>query len=158
MRAITVGLVLAFASSCTCFSVGFMPLRAGAPRRVLSPQAAQDLGIVTGQELKPLGDSIVIDLQSVPSTTQAGILLPTVFEDEDEDDAFVKPEPRAGTVLAVGPGALTKDGARAPMPSLASGQKVVVAPTAGTRIPLDGRPLRESTIFLFKAEDIWASC
>lgn len=84
--------------------------------------------------------------------------MPTVFQDEHEDDLFVKPEPRAGVVLAVGPGSITKNGQNAAMPALVPGQKVVVAPTAGIRVPLKGKPVQDSTVFIFNAEDIWAKC
>ena len=149
-------LFVAFASHCACFSVGDLAARITSPR-VLPPQAYAST-IESGEQLQPLDDHIVIDLQSAPSATVAGILLPTVFEDEQEDEAFAKAEPRAGTVLAVGPGALTTNGNRAPMPDIMVGQKVVVGPKAGIRIQLKDKPLRESTIFLFKAEEIWAVC
>jgi co-chaperonin GroES (HSP10) len=155
-RRLALALFVAFASHCACFSVGGLAARITSPR-VLPPQAYAST-IESGEELQPLEDHIVIDLQSAPSATVAGILLPTVFEDEQEDEAFAKPEPRAGTVLAVGPGALTKNGNRAPMPDIKVGQKVVVGPKAGIRIQLKDKPLRESTIFLFKAEEIWAVC
>ena len=44
------------------------------------------------------------------------------------------------------------------MPDIKVWQKVVVGPKAGIRIQLKDKPLRESTIFLFKAEEIWAVC
>ena len=54
-------------------------------------------------------DYILVDLQVVPEASSGGILLPTVNYDFDEknEEAFVAPKPRAGTVVAVGPGART---------------------------------------------------
>ncbi len=70
---------------------------------------------------KPLHDYVLVDLQTVPSTTEAGILLPTVyyeFENKNEE-AFVDPEPRVGTVVAVGPGRLSGNKKKIlPMPDL----------------------------------------
>ena len=53
--------------------------------------------------LKPLLDYVLVDLQSVPSATEAGILLPTVYYEFEEknEEAFVAPKPRAGTRVAV---------------------------------------------------------
>ena len=73
-------LFVAFASHCACFSVGDLAARITSPR-VLPPQAYAST-IESGEQLQPLEDHIVIDLQSAPSATVAGILLPTVFEDE----------------------------------------------------------------------------
>ena len=146
-------LVLTLATHSSCLALGSARTHLHSCRTP-PPYASVD----SGEKLVPLADYLVVDLQSVPSATQAGVLLPTVFQDDQEDDAFVKPEPRAGTVLAVGPGIRTRDGEYASMPAISTGQKVVVAPTAGVRVPLEGRPLRESTIFLFKADEIWAMC
>jgi len=120
--------------------------------RTLPPRAT----LLDGEQLVPLNDHIVCDMEVVPSATQAGILLPTTFTDEDNEflSAFAKPEPKAGTVLAVGPGALTDGGKRVP-PAITVGSRVIVAPTAGIRVPLEGKPLTESSIFCFTAEDVW---
>ena len=149
-------LLLLHASTCASFAVASVQSQLrGSIRRVQPPCAKV---ITTGEEIVPLTDHIVVDLQSIPSETQAGILLPTVFEDEQEDLAFVQPEPRAGTVLAVGPGALTKGGEHATMPKITKGQKVVVGPVGGVRIPLDGKSKQDCTVYLFKADDIWGVC
>ena len=49
-------------------------------------------------------------------------------------------------------------GTRAPMPDIAVGQKVVVGPARGIRIAEQGKLARESTTYLFHADEIWASC
>ena len=45
---------------------------------------------------------------SEPDSSLGGILLPTVYYaiEEKNEEAFVKPEPRAGTIVAIGPGRL----------------------------------------------------
>lgn len=95
--------------------------------------------------------------QSIPSQTEVGILLPTTFMNEFDDAEFLKPECRAGVVKAMGPGAMLEDSTRAPMPDFKVGQKVIVGPEKGERVQLDGQSLQESTLFLFKAEEIWSS-
>lgn len=107
--------------------------------------------------ITPLGDYILVDLQSIPSQTEVGILLPTTFMNEFDDAEFLKPECRAGVVKAMGPGAMLEDSTRAPMPDFKVGQKVIVGPEKGERVQLDGQSLQESTLFLFKAEEIWSS-
>ena len=102
-----------------------------------------------------LGDMVLVDLLNVPAKTAKGILMPTVFQDDDEDDAFVKPAPRVGTIVSVGPGRVGKDGQLVPMPPISVGQKVVVGTSKGERVQLDGESLQESTLFLFTAEEVW---
>ena len=75
----------------------------------------------TAAGIKPMQDYVLVDLQSVPSATSSGVLLPTVYFDgtEKNDEAFIAPEPRAGTVVAVGPGRRSWDGnVLIPMPPL----------------------------------------
>ena len=154
-RAMTsVRILLSCLATAASFTAPGSPWVQAAARRASPPQAAA----VPADNVTPLFGQILVDLQSKPSTTTAGILLPTCFEDDDEIETFAKPEPRAGTIVAMGPGAITKSGDTAPMPPLSVGQKVVVAPTAGMRIQEEGKLLRDSTLFLFEAQDIWASC
>ena len=109
--------------------------------------------------MTPMTDQILVDLQSIPSETKGGVLLPTAFEDDDEFEQLLSPEVRAGVVVAIGPGAWKKDGeARSPMPDVKVGQKIIVSPTAGIRLQQEGKTVRESTMFLFEARDIWAVC
>ena len=147
----------------TCFSAVERAPHAGATaacaRRALSPRAAVEMPV---DKLTPLTNHVIVQLQREPDATLSGVLLPSVFDEDDDPNfqaaAFVTPKPRVGTVLAVGPGLLKTDGSRAPMPDIAEGQKVVVGPSLGTRLQEEGRPLRESTLFLFEAEEIWAVC
>lgn len=80
--------------------------------------------------------------------------MPTTFMNEFDDAEFTLPEVRAGVVVAVGPGALASDGSTIPMPPLEIGQKIVVGPTKGDRVQLEGQSLQEATLYLFKAEDV----
>lgn len=101
-------------------------------------------------------DYVLVDLQSVPSSTEAGILLPTVFFDVEEknEEAFVKAEPRAGTVVAWGPGRLSYDGSTLiPMPPLSVGQKIVCGAEKGERVVLDGESMGDATHYLFRIDE-----
>ncbi|MGE3805649.1 MAG: co-chaperone GroES [Gemmataceae bacterium] len=53
-------------------------------------------------KVRPLGDRIVVRRKSAESTTKGGIVLPDAAQNK----------PQMGTVLAVGPGHVTKDGTR----------------------------------------------
>jgi chaperonin GroES len=70
--------------------------------------------------LQPIGDRIIVRREAASETTSGGILLP--------DNA--KNKPQRGTVLAVGPGRVKKDGSRAPM-QLKVGDKVLFTSWAG---------------------------
>ena len=110
----------------------------------------------TAAGIKPMQDYVLVDLQSVPSATSSGVLLPTVYFDgtEKNDEAFIAPEPRAGTVVAVGPGRRSWDGnVVIPMPPLSVGQKVVVGADRGERVVLEGESASEATHFLFKINE-----
>ena len=80
--------------------------------RAPAPSAAEGELPASAALLKPMQDYILVDLQVVPEASSGGILLPTVYYDFDEknEEAFVAPKPRAGTVVAVGPGARSFDG------------------------------------------------
>ncbi len=109
----------------------------------------------------PLGDQVLVDLQSMPSETAGGLLLPTVFQDRLEggftDDNFVEPEPRSGLIVAVGPGAPDDNGKPVPV-TLKVGQKVVVGPTGGQKVMEKGKSAADCTTFLFREEEIWTTC
>ena len=71
--------------------------------------------------LQPIGDRIIIRRESSDAKTAGGILLP--------DSAQKKPQ--RGTVLAVGPGRISrKDGSRSPL-QLKVGDKVLFTSWAG---------------------------
>lgn len=101
-------------------------------------------------------DYVLVDLQSVPSSTDTGILLPTVYYEFEEknEEAFVKPAPRAGVVVAVGPGRRSADGNMViPMPPLTPGQKVVCGTGKGERVVLDGEATNDATHYLFRVDE-----
>src|SRR5262245_24384654 len=70
--------------------------------------------------LKPIGDRIIVRREAADDRTAGGIVLPDT----------AKNKPQRGTVLAVGPGKLKKDGTRAAM-QLKAGDKVLFAGWAG---------------------------
>ena len=126
------------------------------PRATAAIQAT--MRVPSADVVAPLNDHILVDLQSVPSQTTTGILLPTAFLDDEEDDAFAAPEPRAGTILAIGPGRVSEDGTKIPMPDLKVGQKIVVGPSKGEQLKLENVADSESTLFLFRPDEIWGPC
>ena len=110
----------------------------------------------TADALVPMQDYVLVDLQSIPDSSQGGVLLPTVYYDFEEknEEAFVAPKPRAGTVVAVGPGRRSEDGnVVIPMPPLVKGQKVVVGAGKGERVVLKGESRNEATHFLFHVSE-----
>jgi chaperonin GroES len=70
--------------------------------------------------LKPIGDRIIVRREAAGEKTAGGIILP--------DNA--KNKPQRGTVLAVGPGKLKKDGTRAAM-QVKVGETVLFTSWAG---------------------------
>ena len=116
---------------------------------------ASPLATATQSKCAPLYDQILVSLQSAPAETKAGILLPSAFVDEETFDQFAKPEPRMGTIVAMGPGAVNEANERLPMPDLRVGQEVLIATATGVRVEEEGKPLRESTLHLFKPNEVW---
>ncbi|MBA4062664.1 MAG: co-chaperone GroES [Isosphaera sp.] len=70
--------------------------------------------------LKPIGDRIIVRREAADEKTAGGIVLPDTAKDK----------PQRGTVLAVGPGKLKKDGTRAAM-QLKAGDRVLFTSWAG---------------------------
>jgi len=79
------------------------------------------------KELKPLGDRVLIKPIFEEEKSKGGILLP---------DTVSKEKPQVGEVLAIGPGAISKEGKIIPM-TIKSGDKVVYAKYSGTDIKGD---------------------
>jgi len=79
------------------------------------------------KELKPLGDRVLIKPTVEEEKSKGGILLP---------DTVSKEKPQVGEVLAIGPGAISKEGKIIPM-TIKSGDKVVYAKYSGTDIKGD---------------------
>src|SRR5262249_2696819 len=92
-------------------------------------------------KIKPLNDRIVIRRFEAEEKTSGGILLP--------DSARNKPE--KGTVLAVGPGRLLKDGSRRPL-QVKEGDTVLFTNWAGDEF----KESRGENILLMREEDVLA--
>ena len=94
-----------------------------------------------GVGLNPLADRLLIDPDPVPDRTAGGIHIPDLAKDK----------PSVGTVVAVGPGEVTKDGRLIP-PYLSVGDRVVYGKYAGSDVDgEDGktyRMVRESEVLI----------
>ena len=75
--------------------------------------------------LQPLGDRLIVEALEEEEATVSGIVLPDT----------AKEKPQRGRVLAVGPGALDKDGKRIEM-DVAEGEEVIFSKYGGTEIKL----------------------
>jgi chaperonin GroES len=93
-------------------------------------------------KVKPLGDRIVLRREEAEETTAGGIVLP--------DSA--KNKPQRGTILAVGPGKMLKDGSRRPL-QVKEGDKVLFTSWAGEEFK--GRSTTDN-ILLMREEDVLA--
>ena len=71
-------------------------------------------------KVKPLGDRVVVRRESAESASAGGIVLPE----------SAKNKPQKGTILAVGPGKLLKDGSRRGL-QVKEGDKVLFTSWAG---------------------------
>ena len=91
--------------------------------------------------IKPLGDRIVVRRQAAEEKTAGGIVLP--------DSA--KNKPQRGTIVAVGPGRLLKDGSRRPL-QVKKGDKVLFTSWAGDEFKGRGT----DNILLMREEDVLA--
>ena len=89
-------------------------------------------------KIKPLDDRIVVKQSEAEEKTAGGIVLPDT----------AKEKPQMGTVVAVGPGKLLKDGTRGQL-VVAKGDQVYYGKYAGTEIEFEGESymiLRESDV------------
>jgi chaperonin GroES len=82
------------------------------------------------QNLRPIGDKVVVEVIDEPQTTLSGIVLP--------DSA--KEKSQRGKVIAVGSGKLLDNGSREPM-EVKVGDTVLFAKYGGTEVDLGGREL-----------------
>lgn len=90
--------------------------------------------------LKPLGDRVIIKQDEAETTTASGLFI--------AGDA--KEKPQTGTVLAVGPGKMDKEGKNLPMP-VKKGDRVVYSKYGGNEV-LDG----DEEVLIVRADDIYA--
>ncbi|MBX3141928.1 MAG: co-chaperone GroES [Trueperaceae bacterium] len=82
------------------------------------------------QNLRPIGDKVVVEVIDEPQTTLSGIVLP--------DSA--KEKSQRGKVIAVGSGKLLDNGSREPM-EVKVGDTVLFAKYGGTEVDLGGQEL-----------------
>jgi chaperonin GroES len=92
-------------------------------------------------QIKPLADRVVIKRFEAEEKTSGGILLPDSAKDK----------PQKGTVLAVGPGKLSKDGKRLPL-DVKEGDVVLFTNWAGDEF----KQSHGDDVLLMRAEDILA--
>lgn len=88
--------------------------------------------------IKPLGDRVLVEASAKEETTISGIVLPDT----------AKEKPQEGTIVAVGSGALNKDGGRIAM-EVKVGDRVLFSKYAGTEIKYEGKDyliMKESDI------------
>ncbi len=78
--------------------------------------------------LKPLGDRLIVEPIEQEEMTSSGIVLPET----------AKEKPMQGKILAVGPGARNKDGARIAM-DVSTGDTVLYAKYAGTEVKFENK-------------------
>ncbi|MGG1312862.1 MULTISPECIES: co-chaperone GroES [Cohnella] len=88
--------------------------------------------------IKPLGDRVLVEPSAKEEKTASGIVLPDT----------AKEKPQEGTVVAVGSGALNKDGQRIAL-EVKVGDRVLFSKYAGTEIKYEGKEyliMKESDI------------
>lgn len=88
--------------------------------------------------VRPLNDRVLVKRVASEETTKGGIIIPDT----------AKEKPLEGTVVAVGPGAVRKDGSRRE-PRVKAGDRVLFGRYDGTEVKLDGEEhliLREADI------------
>ncbi len=91
-------------------------------------------------KLKPLGDRVIVKQDEAESKTSSGLYLA----------GDTKEKPQTGTVIAVGPGKLNKDGEHMPMP-VKEGDRVVYSKYGGNEIVC-----ADEEVLIVRADDIYA--
>ncbi len=89
-------------------------------------------------KIKPLADRVVVKPSEAEEKTAGGIILPDT----------AKEKPQEGTVVAVGPGKVSENGAKIPM-EVKVGDRVLYGKYSGTEVTIDGVEhliMRESDI------------
>ncbi len=93
-------------------------------------------------KLKPLGDRLIVRRTEAADKSSGGIIIP---------DA-AKQKPQRGTVLAVGPGKMMKDGSRRPL-QVREGDRVLFTAWAGDEFKEKGSA---DAILVMHEEDVLA--
>jgi chaperonin GroES len=89
-------------------------------------------------KIRPLDDRIVVEAIAAEAKTKGGIVLPDAAQEK----------PQQGKVIAVGPGRLSREGARI-APNLKKGDTIVYGKYSGTDIKVEGteyKIMRESEV------------
>ena len=95
-------------------------------------------------DLKPLGDRVVVEPVQKEEVTKSGIVLPDT----------AKEKPQEGIVIAVGPGKILENGNRSAM-DVSKGDRVLYAKYAGTEFKVEDKEylvLRESDLLAIVGE------
>lgn len=79
-------------------------------------------------KLTPLGDKVLVKRLEAEERTKGGIVLPDT----------AKEKPKQGKVIAVGEGAVLKDGKRTPL-QVKKNDRVLFTSYAGTEVTVDGK-------------------
>jgi chaperonin GroES len=92
----------------------------------------------TKDKIQPLADRVVVQALEDSEQMRGGLYIPDT----------AKEKPQQGTIIAVGPGKLSDEGARIE-PDVKVGQRVLYGKYSGTEVTVDGEEfliLRESDI------------
>ena len=103
--------------------------------------ATKEAPAEAGTKVHPLDDHIVVRPLEPEGKSRGGILLPDV----------AKRKTQRGTVLAMGPGWMTKDGMRRVGSLLKEGDEVLFSQYSGSEVEIDGQELR-----ILRSSDIMA--
>jgi chaperonin GroES len=93
-------------------------------------------------KLKPIGDRVIVRRHDSEDTSEGGIILPDT----------AKKKPQKGTVLAVGPGKIQKDGNRRAL-QIKEGDEVLFTAWAGDEFK---DRAKDDTVLVMHEEDILA--
>lgn len=125
--------------------VSFAAFSSSSSRRCLGVRAATAVA-PKFTTLKPLGDRILVKIQTVEEKSMGGILLPTTAQTK----------PQGGEVVAVGEGRTAGDKKLAP--GVKAGAQVVYSKYAGTEVEFNGEPhllLKEDDVVgLLSTDDV----
>lgn len=135
------------------------PLRSGRPQAsVVTALNVKDVN------LKLISDRILVELNPEPETTKSGIVMPTVFTDDNVaewdggvplSEVMAEKGVLVGDVKGLGPGLTAEDGSVVPMGSLEVGQKLVIAPVIGQEFLQEDEIAGDAALSVFRTEDIW---
>ncbi|KAL1511436.1 hypothetical protein AB1Y20_006235 [Prymnesium parvum] len=123
-------------------------------RSLRAPSPRAQVGV--SRDIQPLRDNVLVEISTVPVATAMGILLPTMYETDDDFDVARDLEVRKGTVLAVGPGSFNQKGELTPVTNVKPGDTVIVGPRGGVKLQEAGKTVAESSLYMFTADQLWS--